>query len=196
MNPFTGYIYRQITVIPEEKIIRIIRKHWSVLLKRIIFFCIWFLAPFFFMYPLFQQGQWGVLVFVGLIGSSLIFLLYTILLWYWNFAIITTRRIIDVEKSGILQKTVSELLHSQVIDISYSKKGIAGLLWNRGVVVVVPSGEKIELRFEDVKSPQELHSLLLDFVRESEHEEGEADGHDVGGRQELMQEFFEEERDA
>jgi len=85
---------------PDEEILMQVHQYWIPFVPRLILFSVWFIIPWFFLYPLFRQGQWGVGLFALLILSSLFFGLRSWYTWSRTIFVVTNKRLIDIDQHG------------------------------------------------------------------------------------------------
>ena len=92
----------------DEQLIRIIRRYWLTFIIPGLLSAVLILIPFFFLIPLFAAGRWGIIGFSVLLFIGGIYCLRTIVVGYFNCFIVTDRRIVDHDQSGLFERNVSE----------------------------------------------------------------------------------------
>lgn len=148
---------------PEEEVIMSVQQYWIPFLPRMLFFAIWFVLPFYFMYSLFRQGQWGVWVFVVAILTAVFFGFRSWYIWSGTVFTVTSKRLIDIDQQGLFSRVSSSVMLNKVDDVSFSKKGIIQTVFGYGTVKIVTSGNADDVLIRRVKNPQKLNDLVHDL---------------------------------
>src|SRR3989338_3686544 len=99
-------IQKNINLGPEEAIIKISRAAGRTLILGLGLPLIVIVIDFFFLYPLFYRGQAGIIIFFSLLAISSVWLLHRLLRWRLTLLIITNQRLVDIDQSKLLTKTV------------------------------------------------------------------------------------------
>ncbi|MBI3963928.1 MAG: PH domain-containing protein [Candidatus Kerfeldbacteria bacterium] len=118
------------------------------------------LLAFFFLFPLFRLGTWGVFGFFLLLLAGLLIGIRLGVLWYYNVFLITSQRIVDFDQHGLLSRTVSECTLGHIQDVRYRLHGPLQMLFRYGDVVVQTASADATLEIEDVGSPKDLAELI------------------------------------
>ncbi|PIS43038.1 MAG: hypothetical protein COT24_00290 [Candidatus Kerfeldbacteria bacterium CG08_land_8_20_14_0_20_40_16] len=156
-----------------EEVIKIIRSYllshlWSILVS--LFFII---LPFFLLFPLFQRGFWGVLLFFLLLlfglGAGARFLF----IWYFNAFVITSQRIIDFDQRGLFEKTVSESIYEKIQDVSFKKKGIFSTVLNYGTIIIQTAGTNANLEIRNIFEPEKIQELITEIQKKGLNKDAE-----------------------
>lgn len=117
-------------------------------------------AAFFLLWPLLNLGQWGLLGFVALLSCGLIILVRTIRLWRGNVLLLTTERVLDINRTGFFSQTVSQTTFSDIQDISWSRKGLGATCFVTALFRLFVRGEPLEL-FVHIYHILNLLALIL-----------------------------------
>lgn len=143
-----------------EKIITIIRQHWSVLGQVVSLTAFTFtsllIVRFYFNFNFFGYA-WQVVVFIGFVGAILI--LYKIYIWLKNGIYVTNQRLVNHEQAGLFTKTVTELLYKDIHEIKYRQKGLPNLLSSYGTLSIRTVADQ-EIIFKNVPNPEEAVELI------------------------------------
>ncbi|MBI2670200.1 MAG: PH domain-containing protein [Candidatus Yanofskybacteria bacterium] len=144
----------------DEELIKIARKH------------VMFLIPVFFTWPLIVVGLFLVRYsldfdFFGywtltLILSALIvtfIILQKCFIWKNDALIITNQRVVENEQHGFFSKTVTELLYQDIVEITYSKRGMNASLYDYGDLKIRTAAEN-EIILEKIANPDETIELI------------------------------------
>lgn len=119
--------------------------------------------PFFFIFPLFKLGYWGVGIFLALIMLGIIYTLRTIAVWYYNTFVITNKRIIDIDQRGFFERIVSEASYDKVQDVSWRRKGIWQTIFRYGNIRIQIVNSSMGLEIRNIRNPEKVHQTILDL---------------------------------
>lgn len=158
---------------PEEEILMVNREVVLPRIPKLLLFILWFLLPFFFLFPLFRLGFLGVLLFLALVIPAAVLMFRAYRTWSDTMLIITDRRVVDVERSGLFQTEVCEASHADIDEATFRIKGFLPTLFKYGDVELKVSGAAADIEFHCVKHPAKVHDLIADLrraVREPEND--------------------------
>ena len=106
--------------------------------------------------------------------ALMFFVILNSLLWFYNVYIVTDERLVDVDFTGLLNKTVNVADLNNLEDVNYSQNGLVDSIFNIGNVVVQTAseqktpdaaGEASAFTFEKISDPDKVAqviSLLID----------------------------------
>lgn len=156
-------IGRKIKLKENERIVKEIRRYgltyfWSWLLILLLL-----ATPFFFIFWLFRHGWWGQLLFAAPVFMALWILLRTLFFWRRNVLVITTRRIVDFDQRGFLDKTISHIAYDQIEDVLGRIKGLGGTIFRYGNLEIQTGAGQIKIVVERVKKPQHLQAEIMEW---------------------------------
>lgn len=151
----------------DEQVIQIIRKYPLIFVGPIIISTVFIIAPFFFLYPLFHWGGWGVLAFFVLLGVGILLGLRVFIIYSFNVFIITNQRIIDIDQRGFFDRTVSETTYDKIQDVSFKLKGIAQTLWHYGSIIIQTAGNQANIELHGVKDPEKVQQMITEIQKEN-----------------------------
>lgn len=117
--------------------------------------------------PFFQISattQLIAIIFYYLIVFGFILVEFT--LWYFNVGIVTNKRIIDLDLSGILFKHVSETRLNLVEDVSYVKVGSIRTIFDYGDVLIQTAGTLANFEFLRAPEPARIVRIIADMIGE------------------------------
>ena len=159
-----------------ESEVRVFRRHWVTLISLVTstaLVCILPIAGYvalrIFRAEWFESGI-GTVLFV--IGASLFFLfgilfLFQTFMEYWlDIFIVTDKRILDINQTGLFHRTVSELRLYRTQDVTSEVKGFLHSMLDFGDVYVQTAGEMERFHFEDVPHPNEVAKTILELAEE------------------------------
>jgi hypothetical protein len=143
-----------------ENLVKLVRKHvifllpvfltWPLIVVALIL--IRYLVRFDFL------GYWP-LVFIFAVLLVLAIILYRFFIWRKDALIITDQRVVENEQRGFFSKTVTELLYRDILEISYTKDGLAASIYNYGDIKIRTAAES-EIVFEKIPNPAEVIEVI------------------------------------
>lgn len=173
--------YRLPGQLPDEKVIRIIRKTWFVLFKKIIVFVILAILPGVFFLLVVPQYFFDLtaspLRFAVVAISIAVYYLYLWLFFFFSFIdyyldlwVITNARIIDVRQEGFFARTIAEQRLSRMQDVTSEVKGFFPTILGFGNIYVQTAAEKQRFFFESIPNPDKIRDLLIKLGEEAVQE--------------------------
>ena len=139
---------------------KIVRRHtstitpaisWAVLLLLVVFGLRYYFNYDFngYFWP------WASLISVG-IAVGIILLKFSV--WRRDYLVISDKRIIYHHQKTLFSKVVIEILYSDIVEVSYSQKGLSSSLSGYGdLKIKTASGS---LNFRKVAKPQEIVEII------------------------------------
>ncbi len=115
--------------------------------------------------PFFQIS--GITQLIAIIFYYLIvagFVLVEFTLWYFNIGIVTNKRIIDLDVSGVLFKHVSETKLNLIEDVSYSQIGAIRSVFNYGDVTMQTAGTLSNFEFDRAPEPARIVRIIAEMI--------------------------------
>lgn len=92
------------------------------------------------------------------------FILIEFTLWYFNIGLVTNKRIVDFDVSGILSKHVSETRLNLIEDVSYIQVGSIRTIFNYGDVVMQTAGSLPNFEFDRAPEPARIVRIIGDMI--------------------------------
>lgn len=159
--------------IPDEKIVHVLHRHpltifWLVLGYLLLLGCV----PFLFWYlPLYQAELVAdpALMPLAVLGGSAFFLFAWLFLfqnfmdYYLDVWIVTNKRVLNIEQTGLFARTVSELRLYRVQDVTSTVKGVVETIFDFGDVEIQTAGEKTRFIFEQIPHPNRVSKTILEL---------------------------------
>lgn len=106
-------------------------------------------------------------LFIGFYYLLLLgYILINFSLWYFHVSLITTKRIVDVDVTGILFRNVAETKLDLIQDVSYTQNGVLRSVFNYGDIFIQTAGNLPNFEFEQAPQPAEIIRLLSDLLSE------------------------------
>lgn len=167
----------------DEVIILMGRQHFITNLKWMALTSILMCVPLFWgEFPFFSNLSDNVhlsVVLLWYLGLSF-FVLFNLLMWFYNVYIVTNERLIDLDFMGLMNKTVNVTQLDKVEDINYTQKGLMSSFFNYGDVVAqtaseqrtndTKNGEDSAFTFAAVGDPNEVVRIISELM-EKAHDE-------------------------
>lgn len=148
---------------PQEKIIETIHEDFFPFLPWWFFLFLWIAAPFFFFYPLWQQGWIGIAIFVILVLSGLLAAGRTFFSWQRTSLVVTDQRVVDIDQRGFFNRTLMEVEYQDIEEVSFKIKGFWATVFRFGTVLIRTAGERADIAVRRVHQPIKLQHLLDDL---------------------------------
>ncbi len=124
-----------------------------------------FLSPFFFLYLFLEWGAYGSIALLLLFFAGVFWLYRTWRRWYYGVISVTSKRVIIIRQSGILDRMVSQIDLDKIYDVTYRHRGMVQTVLNVGILYLTPgSFEKIELG--QIREPAAIQKLILKTQQE------------------------------
>ncbi len=164
--------------LPDEVVIRIVRRDIMVLIKRLFSFAVVVLVLvggiiiFFNTFPEVAQGSlYPILLLLGF-GLGLFAWLFFFLsitdfvldVWY-----ITNKRIIDIQQEGFFSKKVAEQYLNRIQDVTSETVGVMPTIFKYGNVRVQTAGEQEHFLFEDVSEPDVVRQTIMELIQQTQN---------------------------
>lgn len=166
--------------LPNEKIIKILRKDGFILFKKLILSVILISLPLLLglimlsLYPNLVNGEISYpLMALAVSGYGLfvwLFFFFSFIDYYLDIWIITSERIIDVRQEGFFSRTVSELKLFQIQDVTSELKGFFQFIFRYGDVYVQTAGEVQRFAFKEIDHPEAVRDIIIKLAEEKKHE--------------------------
>lgn len=154
---------------PNEQILLIVRESLMPKIGKLFVFGIWFLIPFFFLYPLFRMGTLGVVIFSLLVLSGMFLFWHTFRLWSYTLFVVTDKRLIDIDQRSLFDRVVTESHFVDIDEVTYRTHGVFATIFQYGTITVKMHGDAADIWFEHVRKPARVQNLLND-LRKVTHE--------------------------
>ena len=152
---------------PREEILQVVRESLVPHSGKFFLLGIWFLLPFFLLFPLIHGGTLGIVVFCALFALSTLFLWRASRSWACTLLIITDKRVIDIDQRGFFDRTVTEIVYDQIDEVTYRIQGIVETIFRYGTIRLHVDGSAADIEFARVKKPARIHDLLNDLRHHS-----------------------------
>jgi len=159
-------LFEKIQLEADEKVLKMVRKHWFVILAELFATFIMLLFPFFviFLVALFPDSlstfnisvaDYTAILAYSIAGWSILSLLGGFMIWthyYLDLWVITDRRIILVDQVGFFNRNVSIFRLERLQDITFKINGIIPTFLNFGALNAQTAGA-LESNFKSTGLP-------------------------------------------
>ncbi|KAA0206362.1 hypothetical protein EDM68_02565 [Candidatus Uhrbacteria bacterium] len=160
--------------VPDEKVIHILRRHPITLFTLGVGLLLLIVGPFAVWLGIvsFQPELLDDRVFVALVvmgGSAFwlfawLFIFQHFIDYYLDIWIVTTKRVLNIEQTGLFARTVSELRLYRIQDVTSIVNGFFHTLLDFGDVEIQTAGEKTRFVFEEIPHPTRISKSILEFA--------------------------------
>jgi uncharacterized membrane protein YdbT with pleckstrin-like domain len=155
-----------------EKVLRVVRKHWFVLLSD-IFILLFFLAmPMLLLFVLHLLPIENLIAFSGktFYAGGFFFFAWCLVVWIfaWNIwtdyyldvLIITDKRIFDIDQRGLFRRTSSSFRLDRVQNVTVEMKGVIQTLLDFGTVHIETAGENEDFIATYIAQPYDIKKMI------------------------------------
>ena len=164
-----------------ERIVRVVRKHWFVLLGDvfILVFCIAVPVIALFVFRLIPFES-----FIGFAGNEIyaggfFFFAWMLVVWImgWNMwtdyyldvLIVTDKRIFDIDQQGLFKRESSSFRIDKIQNVTVDQKGIIQTLLDFGTIRLETAGDREDFIASHIAKPYEIKK----FINEMQDQEDE-----------------------
>lgn len=174
-------IYRLPNKIDGEEIVKIVRRDFFILFKRMLMFMLMAVLPFAFFY-LMITANLGLLeneiIYPILVLSTSAYYLFIWLFFFFSFIdyyldvwIITNKRIIDIEQRGFFSRVIAEHKLFRIQDVTSEVNGAIPTILKYGDVFIQTAGTKQRVQFKEIPDPDGVRDLVIKLVQKNRMEQ-------------------------
>ncbi len=84
--------------------------------------------------------------------------------WYYNAALITNKRVVDIDFHQIVFKDVAETKLALVQDVSYNQTGVLPNILGYGFVLIQTAGTLDNFEFHNLPHPDRVEEIVEDLI--------------------------------
>jgi len=152
-----------------EKIVKVWRAHAWVMSHAGFVFALFIIVgslPAAFFSP-----SWGAkfLIFVTAIGA--IYLILQVYLYINTIYILTSERVLSINQSRFLVRTINEVPLQNIQNVSHTRKGLTQMLMDYGTVEIQTSGSTVAMHIKKVPHPYLVQQKIFDAEKRSREKE-------------------------
>jgi uncharacterized membrane protein YdbT with pleckstrin-like domain len=172
----------------DEQTILVLHKHWLVFVRSVILFVLLGGAPAVVWLVWSRLTDWtlvsGTLSYTLIVSALGLYILFIWILiydawlsYYLDVFIVTNKRIVDIEQSGLFGRTVAEERLYRIQDVASTTEGVLATMFRYGNVYVQTAGKTERFIFESVPNPEGVTRTILGLTDKiADH--AEEDHHD------------------
>lgn len=140
-----------------EEVLCVFRRHILTSFKGVLFFV--FMAVFGVLPMIVWKDNshmfmvWIAFIIIGLLG-----MLYSYMLWYFSFYLLTTERLRQVRQKGLFNRSVVDLDLENIDSVSFGVAGVFGTIFNYGTILV--QTEAGDLTLSTINKPETVYNEL------------------------------------
>ncbi len=157
------HVSRLIQLKPDEEVLMTVRGSLIPLWSKLTLAFVWLVLPFFLLFPLFHMHLIGVVLFFVLLFSGIVYAFRLYVMWQETVFVLTDQRLIDIDRTGLFGREVSEARYAQVRDVSFAIRGVWPTLFRYGTLTLRIIGSPVDLVVYHVRRPQKPHDLINDL---------------------------------
>ncbi len=159
-----------------EMVILLLRRHFITNIPWVVLGIVLLITPFYIFPAISVLGiipssfpnsfiMFSILVWYTF---TLGFLLAQYLSWYFNVSIVTNERIVDIDLTNLLYKTISETRISKIEDVSSHTGGFIRAVFDYGDVDVQTAGSSPNFEFLAVPDPENVVRVINQLMGKEE----------------------------
>lgn len=157
----------------DEEILLLLRRDLVTNLGWVLLTAVLLVTPFFANIVFFALGvnPLGQLPAGLLVVLTLFWYLFTFgyafvnfLNWFFNVHIVSNKRVMDMDFSGVLYRNISDAPLRSIEDVTHTISGAAEILFNYGTVNIQTAAEHNELTFTGIPDPAKVQDFISDMV--------------------------------
>lgn len=159
----------------DEQIIKVIKKHWFILLRKVIGLFFAFIIPFVAYFAILKINDLYNIINFDLVinkslavffGASWILILTLMFFYHWtdhhlDAWILTNERIVDIDQIGFFHRQVSSLRLERIQDVTIITRGFIATFLHFGDIHVQTAGQSREFILKGAPRPQRTKELIL-----------------------------------
>ncbi|MFA5954460.1 MAG: hypothetical protein WC817_02925 [Patescibacteria group bacterium] len=146
-----------------ERIIEVFSQYWlrfGLILASLV---VLFTLPFFFLWPLFKLGYFGLAIFAFLVFTLAVLMLREFYKWRNTTLIATTKRIVVKEQRALFNSITSEVALTTLADVEEQRRGFWQTVAGYGTVILRADGRTDPIYFHHVGRPHFVRQMLLEL---------------------------------
>ncbi len=155
----------------DEVVLKVMRKHWLVLMPTIVITAIVYLFGIFAIFilpnllPILVQG-FSYNIYVMVVSLTFLFntvyLFTEILIYYFNVGIITNEHLVEIEQARLFSRTTSELMLDNIQDVTASQSGVFPTMFDYGDINIQTAGKLPNFMFTSIRNPNTCAQEIID----------------------------------
>ena len=98
-------------------------------------------------------------VLLGTLFLGIFLIVWKLILWNFTLLILTDQRVVCQIQEGIFSKKIIEILYKDIKELSFSKKGLGGAVFNYGNLMLNTAADSTHI-FEHIPGPDQVVALI------------------------------------
>ncbi len=164
-------IYRLPKQLPGEKVVKVLRRDYFILFKKIVIisfgafllFILFELMIYIFPDLLISQIAYPAILLI--ISACVLFVwlfsFFSFIDYYLDTWIITNLRIIDVRQQGFFSRIIAEQRLDRVQDVMSETHGFFPTIFRYGNVRIQTAGEEGRFFFQEIPNPDKIRDMII-----------------------------------
>lgn len=159
----------------DEKIVIVLHRHWFIFVRHVLTLLVLAAAPLLVGAIWMRIGSFELvtdsLSYILVVMAGCLYYLFMLILlfgywldYYLDVFIITDKRIVDIEQSGLFGRTVAEERLYRIQDVTSDAQGIMATALRYGNVYVQTAGKTERFIFENVPHPERVSRTILELT--------------------------------
>ncbi|MBI4599564.1 hypothetical protein HY732_01435 [Candidatus Uhrbacteria bacterium] len=157
-------IHETIQLEPEERIIALFRRHGATVFVSSVPYALLIILLFLFIFPLFSLGGRGIALFAALGFLFAMLALRKIAAWLGTITILTSRRLLIIQRFGFFKKKVNEIKLDQISELSYEVKGMLQTAGTYGTIFLLVTFTSAMVSIPDIPDPQSALNAISQAI--------------------------------
>lgn len=154
-----------------EEVVYVFRRHKITAIKGVFFMVFMILLGCIPMFIWKDDNRmlwvWLATTLIGMFGS-----VYTHILWYFSYYMLTNQRLRQVRQKGLFKKTVVDLDLDNILSSSYGQHGLFATIFNYGTILIQTSAGDLVLSL--VSRPEKVYNEIEDAAHVARKAENES----------------------
>lgn len=155
-----------------EAIAMVVRKHWFVMTRTVVFFAVLLLVPLLisFLLPFAEtfvdQTKLDAIINFVLALYTMGVLLFLFLAWmdyYLDMWVVTNMRIIDIKQTGLFNREISEIPMNRIQDVTIEVKGVVETMLKFGTIRIRTAGGQ-EFTITNIPRLYDVKDAILKYA--------------------------------
>ena len=176
-------LYRLPGQLSGEKIIKVVRRDFFILLKKILYFIILVILPWLFynyillnIFPNLLLGPVSWPIIILCVSAYYLFIwlffFFSFIDYYLDVWVITNERIIDVQQKGFFSRTIAEQRLYRIQDVTSEVHGFFPTIFKFGDVHIQTAGSKQRFLCHEIPHPDKIRDTLIKLAERSKNKHG------------------------
>ncbi len=160
-----------VTLLENEKIILVVRRHWFVILAEAVILSMLVIAPFVLLFTSlvifpasadFLANYLSLIIFYIAFWMQLLWMIFFVSWtnYYLDVLLITNKRIIDIEQLSLFSRDVAELRLESIQDVKVEVVGIIQSLLKMGNIHIQTAGYSKEVLLQNMPEPYKVKDII------------------------------------